>query len=245
MSESCRLPTRRIGDLDAAKRKPISVKPEDRLEVAMKIMRSRDFSQLPVMSNDREVRGVITWKSIGEGTAPGSPCEFVHECMERPARVIGIDAPLLDATDEIADGYVLVRGKDGMLAGIVTASDFAIQFRRLAEPFLIIEEIELHLRKLVDGKFCPDELRGVVHGRRSRLASGPDDLGLEEFCRLLELSENWKRLGLDICRTPFLKQLKHVKGIRNKIMHFNPEGPDPEYLESLNAFAGRLRILTA
>ena len=66
---------------------------------------------------------------------------------------------LLDVTEDIANqGYVLVRGEDKVITGIVTASDFAVQFRRLAEPFLVIEEIERYLRRLVDGVFSADEI---------------------------------------------------------------------------------------
>ncbi len=209
-------------------------------------MRKKDFSQLPVMSNDREVDGVISWKSIGEGASTDSPCQFVHECMENPVREIGFNDPLLDATDDVATGYVLVRGEDDVIAGIVTASDFAVQFRQLAEPFLVIEEIEHHLRRLVAGKFCIGELRETVYKGRRRYIHGPDDLSLGAYCRLLEGSEHWKRLGLDTCcQEVFLERLCAVRDIRNAVMHFDPKGPEPEYLEKLYDFAGRLRSLAA
>ena len=211
----------------------------------MENMRSKDFSQLPVMSNDREVDGVITWKSIGERASTGSPCQFVRECMERPAIVVDIDSRLLDATDHIANGYVLVRGEDGVITGIVTASDFAVQFRQLAEPFLVIEEIERHLRRLVGKNFSTNELEESAPKWRKRYVSRPDDLLLGSYYQLLEPPEHWKRLSLDICKRFFLEQLNSATNIRNKVMHFNPRGLEPEYLEQLNEFADRLRELTA
>ena len=243
MIEDTRFRTRRVGDLDAANRKPTTVRPYDCLEVATKIMRKKDFSQLPVMSNDSEVEGVISWKSIGERASTGSPCRFVRECMENPVREIGFNDPLLDATDDVATGYVLVRGEDDVITGIVTASDFAVQFRKLAEPFLVIEEIEHHLRRLVDGKFSVCELRGVVHGRRRRFIYGPDDLSIDAYRRLLKRPENWERLNLDTCQEVFLERLDSVTDIRNDVMHFDPNGPEPEYLKKLYDFAGSLRDL--
>ena len=224
MIEDTRFRTRRVGDLGAANRKPTAVKPDDRLEVATEIMRSKDFSQLPVMSSDSEVEGMITWKSIGERASTGSPCQFVRECMDGSVNVMSINSPLLDATKDVANGYVLVRGEDGVITGIVTASDFAVQFRQLAEPFLVIEEIEYHLRRLVDGKFCIGELRETVYEGRRRYIHGPDDLNLGAYCRLLEGSEHWKRLGLDTCQEVFLERLCAVRDIRNAVMPLRSQG---------------------
>ena len=58
-------PTVRIGTLEAANRKPTSVKPDNPLKVATTLMQLSDFSQLPVMTGEYNVKGVISWKSIG------------------------------------------------------------------------------------------------------------------------------------------------------------------------------------
>ena len=44
------------------------------------------------------------------------------------------------------------------ISGIVTVTDIGEQFIAMAEPFLIIEQIENHIRKLLDNKFSPEEL---------------------------------------------------------------------------------------
>jgi predicted transcriptional regulator len=58
-------PTYRIGRLEAAKRRPVSVAPDASVERAVTIMLSKDFSQLPVMTSERCVKGVISWSTIG------------------------------------------------------------------------------------------------------------------------------------------------------------------------------------
>jgi hypothetical protein len=57
-------PTYRISKLATANNKPISVAPDASLQVAVTLMLNNDFSQLPVMSNERDVRGIITWTSM-------------------------------------------------------------------------------------------------------------------------------------------------------------------------------------
>ncbi len=41
-------------------------------------MQLHDYSQLPVMKNDREVSGVVTWDSIGRRLALGRECPHVR-----------------------------------------------------------------------------------------------------------------------------------------------------------------------
>ena len=131
----------------------------------------------------------------------------------------------------------LVRGKHGAIVGIITASDLAQQFKHLAEPFLVIEEIEHHLKALVAGKFTDAEIKSVG----SKTKRGTIGLSLSSYCKLLRLPAHWMRLGLDVCHMTFLTRLKSVIDIRNDVMHFDPEGPAPEYRERLHEFAGFFR----
>ena len=62
--------TLRVNTLPPASNVPIYVKPGDELSKAKTLMASNDFSQVPVMTSTREVKGMITWKSIGSSTRP-------------------------------------------------------------------------------------------------------------------------------------------------------------------------------
>ena len=64
-------------------------------------MQMKDYSQLPVMQGDREVKGVISWKSIGSRYAMAGECAVVRQCLE-PARETTLDTPLLDAISDIS-----------------------------------------------------------------------------------------------------------------------------------------------
>jgi hypothetical protein len=70
-----------------------------------------DFSQLPVMPGEREVKGMITWRSIGARLAPGAQCNCVRDCREQH-REVNANLSLFHAIPEIVQhGYVLVRAE--------------------------------------------------------------------------------------------------------------------------------------
>lgn len=141
-------PTYRIGKLDAANKPVVSVTPNHTVEQAVTLMLANSFSQLPVMQGEREVKGVITWEGIGARFALGRAGKEVREFMTSP-QVISFDKSLFDAIAIIAQHqYVLVQGADRRISGVVSAADLSLQFRHLTEPFLLLSEIEQHIRKL-------------------------------------------------------------------------------------------------
>ena len=216
-------PTLRIEALPAANKKLVSVKPDSTLEAAITKMEYGDYSQLPVMQNERNIKGIVTWKHIG---ARRSECTRVNQCMGR-AEVIPHDTRLLDAMRKVREhGYVLVRGKDGTVTGIVTATDVLHFLQERAESFMLIGEIEGHLRNLIHRKFTIEQLRAAGEGRKK--IDGSADLTLGGYVRLLENPANWERLKLDRDREWFTSRLDFVRDIRNEVMHFSPDGLDED-----------------
>ena len=230
-------PTHRIGSLEAANNKPMSVPPDKPLSAATTVMQLHDYSQLPVMGNERDVSGIISWKSIGSRLSMGRECEFVRQCMD-PAEEVSANVPLFEAIASIAEhGYVLVRGEDRRITGIVTATDLSLQFMQLAGPFLFVGEIEGHLRHLIHGKFTLEQMREASVSEEGVKIEGSGDLTLGGYCRLLENKENWATLNLNIDRAEFVKHLNEVRRIRNDVMHFNPDGLSEEETKKLRDIA--------
>jgi len=113
-------PTFRIGKLESANRKPETVTPNTTLEEATTLMILKDFSQLPVMQNEREVKGVISWESIGKCQSLGRPCKEVRDCMDTEVPEFPYSYSLLSAIDIIVKyGYVLVRQPDKYMYRII------------------------------------------------------------------------------------------------------------------------------
>ena len=234
-------PTVRIDVLAAAHNAPLAVKRDDPLSKATTMMRIEDYSQLPVMPSEHTVKGVVSWNSIGEAHAQGKTPTTVRECMV-DAYIIDIRTPLADATDLIYEhDYVLVR-KGGQITGIVTAADLAKQFKQLTHPFLLIGEIEHHLRNLIRGKFSADELVAASGGDDEVV--GPDDLTFGGYIRLLQPPEAWSKLKVEADRSVFLDRLESVRQIRNDVMHFSPDARDQSETRQLECIARFCRKLT-
>ena len=239
-------PTIRIGALTAAGRKPVSVKRDDPLNVATTIMQFNDFSQLPVMQSEYEVKGVVSWKSIAARVLLGREHESVRQCMV-PAEIIDSDKSLFEAVGIIQrHDYVLVQDNNKIM-GIVTASDIAQQFAQLSTPFLLVGEIEGQVRRLIHhGEFTSDQLSASQNPKSAnpKPIEGPEDLTFGDYVQLLGKEENWSRLGLScIDRKKFVKRLDEVREIRNDVMHFSLDDLPQETIKKLEDFAGFFRNL--
>ena len=236
--------THRIGTLEAANRKPVSVKPEDSLRKATTIMQMHDYSRLPVMIGERDVKGIISWQSIGTRLSLGQKCECVRQCME-PAREIPASTSLFNAIEDIAKHeYVLVRGSDNTITGIVTSGDISNQFMQLTEPFLLIGEIEEHLRRLAHKKFTLQEMQEALP-ESEREINALADLTFGGYCQLLGKEERWEQLNLNIDRKEFVKYLNSVRKIRNDVMHFDTDGLVDGDINTLKDFARFLASLVS
>lgn len=237
-------PTHRIGRLASANSPPISVKPDSTLQQVVTLMLTNDFSQLPVMTGTRDVKGIVSWKTIGSRLALKKDCSTAKDCME-PAQVVSIDESLFSAIAIIAThDYVLVKGADRQVTGIITASDFNEQFRKLAEPFLLVGEIENGIRRMLHGKFTVSELKAATGpDEPAEKVEGIADLSFGNYIRLIQQDKQWKKLKLEIDRVEFIRRLDRIREIRNDVMHFDPDGLAAEDLETLVEFAQFLKRL--
>jgi CBS domain-containing protein len=240
--------TFRIRRFESANRPPVHIEPNRSIIEAITIMSLRDFSQLPVMSGEREVKGMVSFKSILECFTRGADLSGeVREYMDTPAFEINIDTPLLDAIGEIVRSqYALIRDK-GKITGIVTVSDLSEQFRQLSEPFLVVRQIENHLRALIHDRIPGDKLNDLKTFADFQQARGKVDsvfdLDFGDYLRLLRDSENWDKLELRIDKGVFNRELDRIREIRNDVMHFDPDGITPVQLKTLQEFAKLLRML--
>jgi CBS domain-containing protein len=237
-------PTSRISKLAAANRPVVSIKPDASLQEAVTLMLSKDYSQLPVMTSEREVKGVVSWASIGSRLGLGRNGAVVRELMDEHHE-IRADASLFVAIPIIVQNqYVLVRGTDQRITGIVTSSDLSLQFQQLSEPFLLLGEIENHVRRLIGDCFTITELAAAQDpADANRQIEGVADLTFGEYIRLLENGDRWTKLKLKVDRKAFITQLDRVREIRNDVMHFDPDPLPDTDLDALRRFAQFLQRL--
>lgn len=234
-------PVHRVGRLFAANQPVVSVPPGSTVDEAMTLMMLHDFSQLPVLQSPRECKGAVSWQSIGQARALGRSCAKVDDCMVGVDEVTW-DTGLLESIPKVVSrGFVLVRSRDKKIQGIVTVSDLSLQFRLLSEPFLLLGQIENHIRVLVDRSFSLEEIRSAKNPEdTAREIDGVADLSFGEYVRLMEPTTAWPKLKVSFSRDPFLRQLREVVGIRNDVMHFDPEPLEDGQVALLRNFAAFL-----
>jgi len=228
----------RISVLAAANTPPLCVPPDADVSEAITLMLQHDYSQLPVTTTERDVKGVISWRSLGSRLALGKQCKKVRECMET-ANDIRSDASLFEAIQQIVEHEcVLVRDATRKVTGIVTTADLSSQFAQLGEPFLLLGQIENHVRNLIANKFTKTELAAVRDPADSeREIEDVSDLTFGEYVRLLQNPKHWATFAIQIDRKTFTDELRKVGEIRNDVMHFHPDGVAPEDLARLRKFA--------
>jgi predicted transcriptional regulator len=236
-------PTYRISKLAAANQKVVSVTPDDPISKVVTLLLARDFSQLPVMTSERSVRGMVSWKTIGSRLALGNEVKFARDCMEdhheiRDRQSIFELIPIIQAFN-----YVLVRAEDQTISGIITSSDLSSQFHTLSEPFLLLSEIENLIRKMIAGRFTIADYNEAKDPGDQREIKTVDDLTFGGYLRLLQHPENWPRVRLPIDRVVFCKDLDDVRVIRNNVTHFDPDGITRLELEKLRDFKAFLSNL--
>lgn len=238
----------RVRLLDAANRPPKSVSKNDSIEKAMTLMMSNDFSQLPVMNSpdSKRVDGLISWHSIGWTTAKGKEVKKVQDCMKADCMIISYDTPILEAIHTIKENeVVLVQKLDQSISGLLTVTDIADEFFELAEPFLLIGQIETSIRVLLEDKFTVEELREIKYGDDERPVDSVSDLTFNEYIELMRKGENWSKIQVPLDKVEFTKKLVEVRDIRNDVMHFSSDNLDPEQQQTLKLTAQFLKeILT-
>ena len=219
----------------------LTVDPIMAVSDAMDLLEKHGFSQAPVVVG-REVLGLFSYQTFSRAVITYSreatksrkfdPLELtVEECMEpRPpfARVTDEFVEWFDVLDRC--DYVLVGSPD-RLQGIVTAMDILRYLYRVASPFVLIGEVELALRALmqmaVDGetlatcareclkdKYEPDKMPTQLH-----------EMTFNDYIQIVGDGRGWPHfeplLGGNRVRTR--AKLEQLRDIRNIIFHFRRE----------------------
>lgn len=235
-------PTHRVGHLKLAKKKPVCVRPTATIPEAITLMMMHDFSQLPVMIGERTVKGIFSWKSLGQKLALKQKCNYVKEAMEE-AVIINVNRSLFDAARLVAESdCILIRDDQEVISGILTSYDLSVNFAERSEPFLLLEQIEKHVRRYVENKLSVSEMQDVPRSPTpERPITDASRLSFGDYVRILQRPERWRKVGLSLDQTLFVQKLDEVRLIRNKVMHFNPNGLGYDDMQKLRKFAALLR----
>lgn len=242
----------RLNSLIPSDQDVVSVRPSTTVAEAVHLMLENNYSQIPVVEGSH-VLGVFSFRSltrtsVGMESVPQNLRELpVDEFLEQ-FRFFHIHhdirEELLDSLNQ--DDGVLV-GQPDRLQGIVTAMDVLSYLYRIASPFVLLQEIELSLRKLID--FCVDEdefetcvERSLCHRYEEEdLPSELTDLTFDEYVQIIGDGRNWPQFEVafgsssDLHRKRTRAKLVEVRSIRNDMLHFRRAFTRQDY-ETLSVY---------
>ncbi|MBO8203067.1 CBS domain-containing protein [Streptomyces smyrnaeus] len=244
----------RIGDLPAAHGGVDCVPSNATVTQATYLMRTKNYSQVPVVDGITTLHGVVTWSSVAKMYETNAATVLANAIVDDP--------PIADSRQDFFSllpiiseyGYVLVRDNSGQFTGIVTGADITERFDATAWPFFVVGEIEFRLRKCLGAALDPDNIRALQPNNKK--TGQITDLMFNGYVKLLDghqqnpalrplADQNWQALGwTGVDRVQFVHQLDRVRTIRNMIAHFDPEPLSKRRGDELRQFVGLLRQLT-
>jgi predicted transcriptional regulator len=236
----------RVEMLAAARNAPVSVPPDAPVSQAITLMLTNDFSQIPVMRNERDAKGLVSWKSIGTRQALGRERpQFARDVMEH-VELVSIKESLFTVIPLIArQDCVLVRDNSKLITGIVTAFDISEHLQQFAEPFWRLEDLENYVRLLLDSHLVAADFEGLNNNRKQRglpEVTAVDDLTFGDYVELV--ATHWERFGLSLDQSKFIAELRRANQIRNQLMHFRRSTElgetDRLFLLSFSRLLGRM-----
>jgi hypothetical protein len=210
----------RVADIPGALEPAPTIAPATTWMQARTRLQLGESHALIVVTGTRMVRGAVTWRSLANSA--GDPDAVV---TPEPIGSIAHDARLLDVLPVLAaEGHAVVLDAQRLPFGPVDARAALRVLHAESEPYLLIEEIEFHLRALLDTKLTNYEFAGARGAPdQGRRVTGAADLTFGEYERLLQRPDLWPRLGLEkrLDREAFVERLGEVRILRNRVMHFD------------------------
>lgn len=208
----------------------VTASPTESIEIALERMASR-FDQLPVVDSDI-VMGVL-FKADCCGVPGDAPVAEYMRAVDDVATMDGIDEGLDVAVTRLSqESCVLVRGADGIIAGLLHYSDLNKHAMR-SFFYIWLSALEMSLARLVDRsgpKF--EEWLGQLEETRQAIVLGRYEIerrkGIElspvegaELSDLLKVTKAFSSLldALGLTKSQFDKKTGHLIKLRNAAMH--------------------------
>lgn len=222
------------------RRDPISI--DTPVEEVRALMVKKDLSQLAVVDAEGTYLGAVTSDKLMAAPMVKAPLTL-EQALDGRVHCVYRQDLLLDKIDLIhRHGFVFVHSADRRtIDGVITATDLTRSFEFLLTPIVLLEEIERRLRRAIDDRLTPAEIR-----KYAKFDTGPGpaaaDLTLGAYADILAVDRYWGRLGWS-SRTTLIDSLKEVVPIRNAVMHFSKDPVSPTQIKALEGLLNLLRTV--
>ncbi|MCP9619936.1 CBS domain-containing protein [Nocardia otitidiscaviarum] len=239
--------TWRVGNLRRTE-PVIAIRRNESLARAAEIMAAREFSQLPIVDENRCLLGVITWESIAHSQLrPGGVTLWEARADKWPPAA-HVEEELFTRVPDIQKfGYVIVVDNANVVTRIITASDLAGELRTRVTPFTVLEEIERRLR-IAFGKVASADLGMCFENNKKKAQSitSPSHLTMGNYPHLVAKEKIWNQLGWPFEQGSWVERLTAVAEYRNQIAHWNVDAPESErnQLAEAEELLNLLKIVT-
>jgi predicted transcriptional regulator len=241
MSEEFDLATQlfhRINRIIPRNQKLLTVEPTCLARDAVAQMRTHGYSQVPVIQ-EGVVLGVFSYRSFAKKAAEATleklnrqhcaPGELaVDEFLEdfQFARVTEEMSAVFNAMDN--DNGILI-GTDEKLIGILAPMDLLRYLYKVASPFVMVSEIELALRAVIQFALRDASIEGAakrslasLYGGESKVPATLEEMTFDNYRLLISHKDNWVRFATILGGTRALTsgKLAEIGVIRNDLFHF-------------------------
>ncbi|GAC1620186.1 MAG: hypothetical protein NVS4B7_12290 [Ktedonobacteraceae bacterium] len=212
---------------------PLCVNHDTKVREALKLMVENDFSQLPVLDKNGNLSGIISEQTIVRyyyyvrGNVSLLDLTVDH-CQTPPVTLVP-ESDLFEALDALKNVYAIVIVKGREPIGILTDYDASSFFRDLSEGLILVQDIELTLRRYIE-TVIPEEKAMVA---ALMLAFGPDrrdhskpgreydKMDFGDHIQLITADSNWPKFkGVFEPNELFFSLMDQVRDIRNQLVHF-------------------------
>ena len=222
--------------------------PETLVDDALSIMDEKNISQVPVVSG-KEVLGVFSFRSFSLGIQklPNKKENLlglnVEEFLEK-LKFAHISDDLAYLINEIDAKDAVLIGSPNKIQGIVSAIDALQYFYKVANPYILLLEIELAIRELIRESVDNDQLNYCIsqslkkhyENMKQKLPDTLEDMSLHDYVEIITLNKTWGNFNVAFGKNRNLvnSKLRKLPKLRNDVFHFKRELTIDEY-DSLRA----------
>lgn len=197
-------------------------------------MVENDYSQLPVVDDDGHLTGIISEQAITRAFYHLAGDEIsvldltVDHCQEQ-AVTLSLESDLFEALDRLRHTYAVVIVDGRKPIGILTDYDATHFFRDLYEGLLIVEDIEVTLRQIIESVFPTqadlDQTLIVFSGPDRQDETKPrkdfDHMTFGNYIHFVKHEAAWPQFKRIFgSKALFFQYMDQVREIRNQLAHF-------------------------
>lgn len=235
-SESLVATFHRVQSLIPDVEKLMTIPPEMPVAEALELMRQHHFSQLPVVAGDA-VLGVFSYRSFS-AKALARQKSAKQSLGELPVEDFLEDFEYVHANEDwnhvlryLDQNDAFLVGHRNALEGMVTTSDLLRYLQEIANPFVLIAEIELSLRQIIqtciDAEALPDAITRSLKTAypADQIPTDLNEMTFDNYVQIISNGENWSYFkAMFGSQTGMRKETNHklqqLGQWRNTIFHF-------------------------